>query len=60
METRSNPDTRLYSMEIALCHVLWFEKNGNSLIDTDRNTESKKKGGEADTERGSGSQREGL
>jgi hypothetical protein len=39
------------SMEIALCHVLWFEKKGDSLTATDRNTQSKKNQGEADAER---------
>lgn len=43
VETCNNPDTKLYSMETAFCHVLWFEKKGDSLIDTDRNTQSKKK-----------------
>lgn len=38
-------------MEIALCHVLWFEKKGDSLTATDRNTQSKKNQGEADAER---------
>ena len=38
METCTDPDTRLYSVEIAFGYVLWFEKKQDSLIDTDRHT----------------------